>query len=489
MYTGIGYILQLLKISPSDLGHYLNVDRTLVSKWKKGTRTINYHSTYFDKLLDYLIVANQKLGVNNLENLFSQIYPTESTPANLRNQLKTFIINNETFDSDNRYTSIEDEKYSTRVTIYRNIEDRIRCNQTFFETALSVEKNHKVILVYTDRLDTSKTDPHLLEFWYNNVHSLLKKGLTVDLIVSASKNSLFLFYCAKLMLFEKCSVYLYMDDFTKYGGYSLEIIENKLLVFGLPDSSNNPLLSYYSVYEDTHSIQSYTNLAYKVKLDSKLLFIRYKQSEFIQHNNYYDIYLPRAFNFFLTGSVYSITPFPSYLLMNEELFIDVLKQSKHSTKSIERELALYHKYRPLLLENYKNVNTVCFVPIDQLNLYATQDTIIYSKHNTLLCPALTLSNAQFKQHLHDVADYLLSQKKFQLCLYTGDIYPSFKDIHCWSKKDQSLFMFDLKKPSNFVITENTALVSHMSMLLETRFLSTDANMKTSKSVARILKSI
>lgn len=489
MYKGFGYILQLLKISPSDLGHHLNVDRTLVSKWKKGSRTINYYSDYFDKLLDYILATNKKLGVNSLEKLFEQVYTGETSQKSLKEQLKTFIVNNETFDLDNRYISMEDEKYSSRFTVYRKVEDRIQCNQLFFDTALNLDKQSKITLIYTDRMDTSKSDHLLLEQWYNNLVSLLKKRFTIDLILSPNKNPMLMYYAAKLMLFDKCMVYLYSDDFNKYGGYSLEIIENRLLIFGLPDPSNNPLLSYYSVYEDSHSIQSFTNLALKIKLDSKLLFNRYKQSDFIQHNNYYDIYIPRSFNLIQPGSVISLSPYPSYLLMSETLFTNVLRNSNYNRKGMERELSIYHKYRPLLLDSYKSIQAVCFIPLDLLNEFANSDTIIYSKQNTLLSPALTLTNEQFRQHLAEVADYLLANKNFSICLYNGDIYPSFKDIHCWTKKNQSLFMFDLKNPTNFAITESSILVNHMFTLLETKYLNTDTNMKSSKHVARILKSI
>lgn len=486
MYKGIGYILHLLKISPSDLGHYLNVDRTLVSKWKNGSRTINYYSDYFDKLLDYILLANKKLGVQSLEHLFDT---DQVTNNELRSLLKTFIINNEYIDTKINSSSIDDNKYTTQVTIYRKVEDRNLCNQIFFDTALNLDKCCKITLIYTDVLDISKTDSLLLKQWYNNILKLLKKHFIIDLIVSPNKNPLFMYYCSKLMLHDKCMTYLYADDFNKHGGFSLEIIEDKLLVFGLPDSSHNPLLSYYSVYEDAHSIYSFSNLAVKIKLDSKLLLKRYNLTEFIQHNNYYDIYIPRSFNFHQQGNAYSISPYPNYLFMNEQLFIAVLKNSKHTPQSIERELAIYRKYRPLLIESYKTIQTVSFLPIDNLNEYATLDTITYTKQNNLLSPALILTNAQYKEHLNDVAEFLLSTDSYSICLYSGELYPSFNETHCWCKKNQSIFMFNLKSPTNFVISENTSLVNHMITLFENKWATTDNNLKNIQDVINVFQSM
>lgn len=43
MYSnGFSYLLKSLKISPSKMAQALNVDRSLVSKWKNGSRKNRY---------------------------------------------------------------------------------------------------------------------------------------------------------------------------------------------------------------------------------------------------------------------------------------------------------------------------------------------------------------------------------------------------------------------------------------------------------------
>ena len=90
------YLLNLLKISPSQMAEYLNVDRTLVSKWKNGTRTISINSDYFDKALEFLILKNETLNAKLLENLLSSIYPDLNNEVNhniyLMNHLKNYIL-------------------------------------------------------------------------------------------------------------------------------------------------------------------------------------------------------------------------------------------------------------------------------------------------------------------------------------------------------------------------------------------------------------
>ena len=115
------YILKLLDISPSQMAKYLNVDRTLVSKWKNASRSISIKSVYFDKALEFLISKNNRLKINLLKNLFSSVYPEFDNSINddnyLTNYLKRYL-----FDSSINTFNIEitqsNSIYTAPVKIY-----------------------------------------------------------------------------------------------------------------------------------------------------------------------------------------------------------------------------------------------------------------------------------------------------------------------------------------------------------------------------------
>ena len=95
---GFSYLLKSLHISPSEMAKELNVDRTLVSKWKNGSRKIDLNALYFDNAISFLINKNIEQKNNFLENLFSSIYNESINNSNyenhLRELLKRFIIDN-----------------------------------------------------------------------------------------------------------------------------------------------------------------------------------------------------------------------------------------------------------------------------------------------------------------------------------------------------------------------------------------------------------
>ena len=83
------------------------VDRSLVSKWKNGSRKIDTNAAYFDNAIDFLIERNKELEIEFLEKLFSSIYhiPNNSlgNTSSLITSIKKFI-----FDDINNYQQIID---------------------------------------------------------------------------------------------------------------------------------------------------------------------------------------------------------------------------------------------------------------------------------------------------------------------------------------------------------------------------------------------
>lgn len=118
MYSnGFSYLLKSLKISPSKMAQALNVDRSLVSKWKNGSRKIDTNAAYFDNAIDYLIERNRELEIEFLEKLFSSIY---HTPNNLLGNTSSLIASTKKFifDDISNYQQIIDNSINNLSLIH-----------------------------------------------------------------------------------------------------------------------------------------------------------------------------------------------------------------------------------------------------------------------------------------------------------------------------------------------------------------------------------
>lgn len=68
--SAIGYLFKLLNISTTEISQQLYIDRTLISKWKTGSRKLLSSSPYYKKLIECLIDANKESGSVILQSFF-----------------------------------------------------------------------------------------------------------------------------------------------------------------------------------------------------------------------------------------------------------------------------------------------------------------------------------------------------------------------------------------------------------------------------------
>ncbi|WP_368252794.1 hypothetical protein [Clostridium paraputrificum] len=146
MYSnGFSYLLKSLKISPSKMAQALNVDRSLVSKWKNGSRKIDTNAAYFDNAIDYLIERNRELEIEFLEKLFSSIY---HTPNNLLGNTSSLIASTKKFifDDISNYQQIIDNSinngsiYSANISIYDDEKNALLGILNFLNSSISFQK-------------------------------------------------------------------------------------------------------------------------------------------------------------------------------------------------------------------------------------------------------------------------------------------------------------------------------------------------------------
>ena len=80
--TPLGYLMKLLSVSLRDLGDYLYVAQTSISKWKTGARTLRPESQYFAGIIEYFcVLARDPARGEKLRRLFQRLYPTQRTES------------------------------------------------------------------------------------------------------------------------------------------------------------------------------------------------------------------------------------------------------------------------------------------------------------------------------------------------------------------------------------------------------------------------
>ncbi|MEG1416625.1 MAG: hypothetical protein RSC49_08480 [Clostridium sp.] len=490
-YRGIGYILDLLKISPTVIGRHLNVDRTLISKWKNGSRRIDPYAVYFDKLLEFIVQCNVSYGARKLEEVFSRVYGEDNLSyENMVNCLRKFIVNNENieeYSSDNIETGSGD--MVVPITIYESGGSKKEGFLEFLDRAIELGTPCKICLVYVNVFEFYMNDGEFKKLWKEKITRLLYGGCSIDIVFSSYDESRLLLFFSDILLHNNLHIYQYNKVSKVRESYSVQVIEGYMVMFGLMSNDYKNPYNYAALYRDRISVRAYTGLAYDIRNSSSLLFKEFKQEEILESGNRINLYDMRKNHFFHSSSAYCISSIPSYLSMGEELFIQVMEGSGRTSREIEIELEYYRSRRKRFFEEYNQSELVVFMCIDDLKRLAQEDEIIYAEDDTILSPRMKLTNSQFKQHIRDSIDMMLITDCYNICLTTTGIIDSSSDIHCWCKRNQILFIFDRNNPSPLLICEDISFVGAASNLFEQIYEYTPKEYRDKESVSCLLSRI
>ena len=259
---GFSYILNSLNISPSKMGKELNIDRTLVSKWKNGSRKIDFNAIYFDKALSFLIKRNLELGNNFLENLFSSIYNESINNSNyeehLRELLKKFIV------EDTKESNLSPKNkaknnflYTSTVSIYNTDYTSCLGILDMLDSAIDYGKPQKLYCLFNKSFDSFIDNIEFRVNWLEKMKKLLDIGCNLDFLYSSSKSSKLLSYITPLLFHKNCKASYFIDSFDDTYNYSLHIIENNSVFISSCEILNNRNYYYGALFTDPVSINFY----------------------------------------------------------------------------------------------------------------------------------------------------------------------------------------------------------------------------------------
>lgn len=486
---GISYILKLLNISPSKMSQTLNIDRTLVSKWKNAKRNVDINNEYFDKLIDYLLLVNTHLGINSLEIFFRDYYNLKSSLDNnlTKKYLITFIMNPNQITL-NKQPSVNGIT-TVPVTIYNGLSNSRSCILDLLDTTFKYVIPCKLTFIYCNVLIMFMEDKEFRILWYEKLLNLLNNGFQLDLIISSYKCATEIINFTALLLHDKFNL-LYSSTMNENPeSFSIHHFNNKFVLLGVYNNSEENYCNYSALYQDSLSISAYTNIVHSIKSCSKPLLQSITHSDIINNYSIYDVYSKQHIYFSAINNAYYYNCIPTYLVMSEDLFYEVLTQSTNCKSLIDSELHRYKQSRADLLSNLSKNKVVHFYPLNNLYKLSKSEKITYSTDYLITTPPLTLTNSQFKRHLNDLVAFNQTYNNFHVCLTDLELEPALRNFHIWCRKNEIFCMFSNENPEQILISEDMTFVNSIADGLDRFLQDSQPDLKSSKNVAHILTNL
>lgn len=487
---GFSYILNSLNISPSKMGKELNIDRTLVSKWKNGSRKIDFNAIYFDKALSFLIKRNLELGNNFLENLFSSIYNESINNSNyeehLRELLKKFIV------EDTKESNLSPKNkaknnflYTSTVSIYNTDYTSCLGILDMLDSAIDYGKPQKLYCLFNKSFDSFIDNIEFRVNWLEKMKKLLDIGCNLDFLYSSSKSSKLLSYITPLLFHKNCKASYFIDSFDDTYNYSLHIIENNSVFISSCEILNNRNYYYGALFTDPVSINFYIAFTKNTLSKSINMFFPATISEVITT---FELNRPKLNKELIKyNTSYYYNSFPIHTVISDELYYDILCNSVNDKDDRNK---FFENFKLSKKNMYEKSSFPCihFYSIEQLLKLSNSEIIIYGSDSDC-SPKLFLTKEQFKMHLDYLANYLLSVDNYNICLISDSSIVDTELFHCWCKKNEFLLIFDSDNLLDVRLCTDNSYVNSVAYMFEQYLTLAKENLKDKNIVANFLRSL
>lgn len=493
---GIGYLLDSLNLSTKQVGNYINVDRTLVSKWRSGKRKIDAKAVYFDKLLELLLLKNQESNIEILENIFKSTY--DDFEAHKKEDvdyvkifLKIFILNNGLPKGHINNLSMNKRfEYVASVPVYEGTSNKRTAYMQLLDIALH-QKPGKIKIVFSGVFEHIMSDIAFREEWLQKLARLLDQGFAIDVYITTHNDTKLFIYFFPLLLNRNIQFFHFSIIFDEIMSCTLMLLEGKLAAYGFYQSTVDSYCNSVSVFTDPLSINTYTCIANNIHNRSSTILNSISSSAVIQNEiQLYDFVNLNKNLIKCNPSVY-YGFMSSLLFMDEELYLELLKQSHVSDQQIEYECKQFKERLARIRRILEYSNMIHFYPLQLLTEVALKDSFTYEviSDYSFSRIKLIMTNQQFKRHMNYMADFLEARPSFYICLNPNVILTHSRSTHCLCKKNEYFYVFDNNSAPHSKMSCDINFINSVYGMFEQEYMLTAEEFKHKQYVAEFLRKL
>lgn len=461
--------MDLLKAPGQQLANYLCVDRTLVSKWKNNARPFSANSTYFDKVVEYFLIVNSKMGSNLLEQFLKQIYPGEvlNSYIDLKRCLTKWLSNNKpaNFTGINPDTNRNDGLYSANFTVFTGDTGRREAVINFLDTVLTHSDNQDILLISKENMSWVFDDKGFTKIWQQKLFEILSRNHKIHIIhylnrdvktlVSSIQTWLPLYFTGNLTSYFNPS---YIDDLEKY---SLFIIKNNQTIFGM-EAKNNKKDRYTALFKDSVTQSQMEWLFYSNLKKCKLLNEIYKLNQ-----EGISSLMERLISLGdMKEQVYLYTKLPMFVTMDIDTLTEVLDENDITAKSRESCLYIYNKINYFYQKGINSFFCRNFYDLNSLKSSVDVEYIYYNDLSVLTGQEIKVSNKHFKSHIKSIIKLLEKYKLYEVALIQQNQYPIPLGAGIWVKQHSFAYAYPQYMATHHTLISEVMLIDAFFYLFD-----------------------
>ncbi len=414
-------LMKIFAIKNKDLSQYLQVDVSLVSKWRSGARNIASNKEYLCKLISYVLNLDRRNNFSQVRELLSGEYVlserwTEDELALLLNDwlcasgaVKTNSLAMSDILQGGTWSKIE------RLYLWKGRDGRREAIKYFNEYARQCSSEIEIYSYMSDSNQWFHEDRAFLDLYTKMANDLFQKGNTLNIIYSVNRlcheTAASLAYWIPLHLCDNVEGY-FVPRFNEDESLKIMflLLKGKALVFGISSGENDACYSW--LVFDSAFLKRMEGIAMQYFKSAVPIFKKYILNRDPGDQTFWGDF---AASIEKNTDAYLVNEFDQFLPVHRETrkkFFEQLGLNKQKTKELIERLEK--------LDDLKNT-CECFYLIDLelLDWYSQQESAPNSFLSLLAGEKITVENSLIRKNILEFMEAASSNERIHLGIIGG----------------------------------------------------------------------
>lgn len=332
--SNLAFLMDKLKLSGKDISRALDIDNSLVSKWRNNKRPLNINTANLDNLADYLLNHKKGVHLDLITNILVEYYPAKSfkNKGDVHSQLVFWLT--EPYEPITYQLEITDNE---PFTVFCGNDGRREAVLFFLDEVLKQDEPQNLYLISQEEMSWIIEDSNFLLQWRQKLEEILSRGNKINVIhwVDRSTSTLGDIIEQWLPLYLTGNIQSWF--FPKYSETLLKstlfLIKDRIAITGMEGARAED--RYTLILTDSFSLKHYEwvfdSIRKKCHPLVNVFSVREKQL-LNQLDKFKDI----------EGELISIANFPGFFTLPENMFNELLK-TNNIDKAVEEMCINYYK--------------------------------------------------------------------------------------------------------------------------------------------------
>lgn len=455
--TPLGYLMGLLDVSLADLGDYLYVAHTSISKWKTGARALRPGSQHFAGIVEYFTALAREPGRRDkMERLFARLYPGQphDTQQALGECIRMFLEGKAMPSASLRQSIGETGRiYAAQVDVYHGEQGCLAA----FEHLLALLAEHDPMdISIVNRLDVNLLDRFV---------PAMEKGHRLRILLDLPGSEHAISEWMAVLAHPNAEVRILQEDGAFPRRTSCYLLgEETMLVSHQPDGR----IPYAAMHTDALTMEQYRYGIDTIWQGTTPVWEQVPRDR-IGAEQYH-----RAMEATLDERTDWLLPSLPYLTMSGELLMEVLKTNGVSGRDWTRILAGSHALADLHMRLY--------VPVRALQTPQPSLPCL-----SVLCgKEMRMTPSQARRHMLDTAALLRAGPRLEIVPVQGVTPGAWQHASAYVKRNAYAGYMNFS-PGSVRWTFNTQVIEGLMQALDTLAEKTTQELRGRAYVAGMLE--